>query len=544
MPKEQLEKTNGSPTTPSPYNYVYLHTDTLKNKYGIQDPIIFKERCARDVAQALININEETLPLKFDSHYLKHLHKEMFMSMFEWAGCTRNEKFTFSDGSTAFMPIFRETGLDTVFATGDEIQENLQKLDQTLSAQENLQNLSREQLISKTSKIFISLKHTHPFRYGNEHVEQLFCEKFFQAANHRLDFSLATSERIKLASIAAIRDGNLEPIEHLFEDISNPKKQKMLKDVLKTMGNDDISSLSVMVAKEGEIYSGVYKDTCSESFILKGDGTLIIGDKSDLTKQQLKKLQTGETFTFKTPIKSLFDKFFIPKNPLPPLTKNEIAEKLSEDACVHTCYKQVQKLSKIVYGNPKALNKKMIEVIKNPNYGQQLVQEIERSPSSIANLAGFDFFYFKNQARANSENHISMLCSAVANYESAIRYAQKEIIQEHKVEQERCKQEVSMPSKKLQDFLSLSKDSQKEALDNSLTLQTELCTFQKSIRNRLSKRDYAAINDNDYKALAKSIGVPEEKAKGIAETVQKFPKVQQPPQIRPQNRLKAFAISS
>ncbi|AGF76311.1 BID domain-containing T4SS effector [Bartonella vinsonii] len=531
---------------PSPHHYTYPGSVTLKNKYGTKNLKSFLEKCAQDSAKAMVNLREEPLPENFDSSYLKYIHKRLFENTFEWAGHTRDEAFTFSDGTTAAMPEMKRTGWENPFAIGDEIQESLQKLDQTLFEKNNLQDLTREEFISEAMEMFNSLNHTHPFRKGNGRTQRIFFENLAKAAGHQLNFSLVTKERMMLSSIAVEKEGNLEPMKHLFEDISNPEKVLLLKEFMDNMKESgrNVNDRPVMVAKEGETYTGLFRGFGVEGFAFNVKGAFIIGNKEHLTPEQLKTLKSGEMFTFTVPKTQELEKILIPEETLAPLSKNELSEKIAEDACVHTCRQQIQHLSKTVYGSSKTFNRMMVDIIKNPELGQQLSNQIERSPSSVANLVGFDLLCLKTSARVNAEEHIEVLCCAVTNFTHAVKHAQKEITQEHQAEQKRRGQKVAMPSKSLQDLLTLPKESQQEGLENNPPLQQELCTLVKNIKGRFSPAEHKAVRDGDHGTLAKSLGVSERKAQEITAIATQAKEAHQQVQTRTTYRSKALAMAS
>ncbi|MBB5073983.1 replicative DNA helicase [Bartonella callosciuri] len=238
------------------------------------------------------------------------------------------------------------------------------------------------------------------------------------------------------------------------------------------------------------------------------------------------------------------EKIFIPKEELAPLTKSEMAEMIAEDACVHTSFKQVKKYAKTVYGSSGILNEKMVEILKNPSVGDQIAKQIEQAPYSISSLAGVDFICFKSQARANAEEHVLQLGCAVANYAHAVRYAKKEITQEHQAEQARRGKAVKMPSKGLQDLFSLSPEQKREALANSPLLQKELCNFVQEVNSRLSSSEQRALKNSDHETLAKSLGISEHKAKEITEITKHAREAHQQAQALTVSRSKVLAMAS
>ncbi|WP_273758612.1 BID domain-containing T4SS effector [Bartonella sp. AU55XJBT] len=544
MPKAKEKTKNIS--QPSPHNYLYLGTQILKNKYGETNLERFREKCSDDIGKGLERLRRESLPEHFDCSYLSYIHRIFFKETFEWAGKFRSTPFTFSDESVAAMPEMKRTEWHNTFASDNEIEEGLKKLEETLAEKDNLKGLTRKDFISEAVPLFVSLKNIHPFVDGNEHAIQFFFENLAKGAGHRLDFSLATQERMMTAYTQAAHYGNAEPMRDLFEDISHPEKICLLQEFMNNMKKSgrDVNGRLVMAAKEDETYTGLYRGALFDSFMLDVEGTYIIGSKTDLTREQRKTLNPGDKLTFTAPKIEKLEKVLIPEAKLAPLTKNERAEKVAEDACVQTARKQIQKLAKIVYGNEKTLDKQMVAIIKNPSLGQQLANQIEKTPDSVAHLAGFDLCGFQNQARANAKNHLEMLCTAVANFMHAVKHAEKEISQEHATEQARRAKTVEMPSQSLQNLFALPKELQQEALAKNPELQKELTNLVKNINSRLSANEHKAVKNNDYETLAQSIGVSEQKAKQITQTIKQVKEVHQQACTRTVNRSNVLAMAS
>ncbi|AFR26691.1 putative cell filamentation protein [Bartonella quintana RM-11] len=298
-----------------------------------------------------------------------------------------------------------------------------------------------------------------------------------------------------------------------------------------------------MTAAEGETYRGIYKGEISEeSFMLNLEGFSILGNKKHLTQKKPKTLRPGDKFTFTAPRTRDLENTFISKETLAPLTKMEMAEMAAEDARVHTCRDQIHKLSEIVYGSSKTLDQKMVEIIKNPSVGDQLAEQIEKSPHSLANLAGFDLICFKSRARIKAKENVELLSCAVSNFAFAVRQAKKEITQEHQAEQNRRGQEVAMPSQSLKNLLSMPKELQQTALAASLLLQKELESLIKQVSNRLSGNEQRALKNKNYDALAKNLGVSQHKAKEITQTVNQARDAQKQLQTRTVSRSKVLAM--
>ncbi|PIT68826.1 adenosine monophosphate-protein transferase, partial [Bartonella tribocorum] len=148
------------------------------------------------------------------------------------------------------------------------------------------------------------------------------------------------------------------------------------------------------------------------------------------------------------------------------------------------------------------------------------------------------------QTRANAKNHTDMLYNAVVNFGHAVKNAHAEITQEYTTEQNRRATTVEMPSKNLQDLFALPKELQQEALAKNPELQQELTNLVKNINFRLSITEHKAIKDNEYETLGHSLGVSENKAKQIAQTVKQAKEAHQQSYTRTINRSNALAMAN
>ncbi|WP_244427630.1 Fic family protein [Bartonella queenslandensis] len=285
-------------------NFFYPNSKILKNKYRIKNKEILMERCSDDVKKEMIKLRQEPPPEQFNSFYLKYLHQRLFSRAFEWTGQTREEPFTFADSSVASMPILKRKEFTKPFAIGRKVQEGLEKLDKTLAEKNNLKGLSREEFVEHAAQLMIDLHHLHPFREGNRRTKRLFVEKLGQAAGHKLDFSLVSKKRKDFVRAAAMERGDPKPMKHLLEDISHPEKSLILQEFtnsMKKLGMGEKNYYLAVVAKEGETYHGTYRGCGANGFMMDAQGTLILGNKKDLTPEQIQTLTIGEAFSFTAP---------------------------------------------------------------------------------------------------------------------------------------------------------------------------------------------------------------------------------------------------
>ncbi|WP_375627379.1 Fic family protein [Bartonella sp. PS17NMGDW] len=190
------------------------------------------------------------------------------------------------------------------FAPAKQIQEGLENLDKILSETNSLKGLTRETFVEHVTEMLIQLNYTHPFREGNGRTQRMFFEKLGQVAVHTLDFSLVTEKHMNLASIASLKHNDKEEIKHLLEDISNPKKILILKefmDNMKHLGFENIHHHLITTAKEGHTYKGFYRGSGPNGFMLDANGIFILGNKKDLTPEQIQTLKIGDALSFTAP---------------------------------------------------------------------------------------------------------------------------------------------------------------------------------------------------------------------------------------------------
>jgi len=284
------------------YCYEYPNHNTLKNKANIKDYDKLEQWLARKTTARVTELRDMPLPNKLDSNYLKQIHQHIFQDGFEWAGVTRDVPFKFSDGSIANMPTMYKAGARYPFLHGDEIQNEFKKLDASLQSKNYLQGLSREEFTHEAAKLLAHLNYIHPFREGNGRAQRAFIEKIALQADHKIRFSVVTAERMVLASISAREQNNLEDMQHMFEDISNPPKTAALKEFLDAMARrgdmQEINERNVVFAKEGIVYQGSLFGIAKQGFVMTHqDRDIIVGSRDDLNEKQLK-LRSGEAISF------------------------------------------------------------------------------------------------------------------------------------------------------------------------------------------------------------------------------------------------------
>ncbi|WP_375657022.1 BID domain-containing T4SS effector [Bartonella sp. CM120XJJH] len=525
-------------------NFFCPNSITLKNKYGIKDYKKLKEQCAHDTTKAIIHLRQEAPPQKLTSAYLQYIHHTLFKNTFEWAGQTREKPFTFEDGTVAYMPMMKKAGIS--FASAQQIQEGLENLDKILAETNSLKGLTRETFVEYVTEMLIQLNYTHPFREGNGRTQRMFFEKLGQIAGHPLDFSLVTEKRMNLASIASLKHKDKEEMKHLLEDISNPEKTLILKefmDNMKHIGFENIHHHLITTVKEGHTYKGFYRGSGPNGFMLDANGIFILGNKKDLTPEQIQTLKIGDALSFTAPKVQNQQEVLIPAETIAPLTNNEIATKIKNNASIQERRKEIETLCQIIYGNRHILRERIEMIHENHTEGEQLTYQIATSPQSISKLSGSNVFGIKNNARAHAEENIFPLCRAIDRYINIFKQTERDILHTHHVKQRRCEQSVEMPKAWMTNLFSLSKAQQQETLSNSPELRGEIRTYIKKINERLSSSEHEAIKENNEKKCSYTLDQEAIKVQKMTENINQSSKRQENIQPHKTKPTKAMAMN-
>ncbi|AQX27886.1 MULTISPECIES: BID domain-containing T4SS effector [unclassified Bartonella] len=149
--------------------------------------------------------------------------------------------------------------------------------------------------------------------------------------------------------------------------------------------------------------------------MIKTTDFCVICYKDYFTPEQLRSLKFGDKITFTDPIAKNLDQILIPAEKLDLLTKKEIIQRIIRSTSVQENWKKVDYLSKLVYGDSKMLNQNLHLIHKNPEIGKQLAEQIENSPQSISNLAGFTLGIF-NSLNVEKLKNISELSQVIEEY--------------------------------------------------------------------------------------------------------------------------------
>ncbi|WP_208436899.1 BID domain-containing T4SS effector, partial [Bartonella tribocorum] len=138
-----------------------------------------------------------------------------------------------------------------------------------------------------------------------------------------------------------------------------------------------------------------------------------------------------------------------------PLSNHEIARKVQQDPSVKQSKREIQFLSKIVYGNPFILQPRLEDMHKIPEIGKELAYQIGNYSNSSGSLTGKEIFGIKTAARKEAEEHLPALCTAIRDYADTVQQLRDTIVQNYQTEQQQRHQPLTDLDRKLQKQQSL-----------------------------------------------------------------------------------------
>jgi cell filamentation protein len=280
---------------------------TLKNKFGETDEGKLAVLEADAVRRRLFELElEPPAAGDFDAEHLKAIHGHLFQDAYEWAGHTRDERVTLSDGTIATEPILSKAD-GQPFLAGPAIPAALDDIGAKLRESNNLRGLSREEFAERAADVMIELNNVHPFREGNGRTQRTFIRELAKEAGHSLDFSVISQERMIQASIAAHEQGDPSTMRRMFDEISDPERTALLREGIEKL-QAAFDRNSERTGEEPAHWNDIYLATVTpehnaelvlagvagDQFMARTENQILFGRTSDLPEPRPER---GEKFT-------------------------------------------------------------------------------------------------------------------------------------------------------------------------------------------------------------------------------------------------------
>lgn len=172
-------------------DYCYKDSYILKNKLNIKDQCKLKSVEKKITFLKLDGLYEKPILGKFDSKYLKEIHKFLFDDIYEFAGKFRNEN------------IEKTTPVYTRFIDYELIDKSLKLLFVQLQEENYLTDCSKKEFINKSSYYLGELNYIHPFREGNGRTVREFYRNLALFNGYSVDWWKVSKEDIITSFINA-----------------------------------------------------------------------------------------------------------------------------------------------------------------------------------------------------------------------------------------------------------------------------------------------------------------------------------------------------
>ena len=265
--------------------YLYPGTSTLKNKLGIRDPEAL-ERAQDERAAARYAILERNLPqAPFTFETLKDVHKQLFSSVYEWAGQPRTIGIQKADWDDA-------RGNLTTFANPAMIAPMAGVAFKAIDNGRALMDQDRQAFAARAAEFLNDLNIIHPFREGNGRAQRILLSAIGEAAGHPIAFDVATRERMVATSIAAA-NGDLGGFTRLIAEATDPRRVEAMRSALGFLQKafPPWNDTYIATTTAGQRYDGTLVDRTKTDFMMRVSappgGWIAIGDAADLPRDAL-----------------------------------------------------------------------------------------------------------------------------------------------------------------------------------------------------------------------------------------------------------------
>jgi cell filamentation protein len=277
-------------------NYTYPDSTVLKNKFGIQTAAKLRPVEAAFLAARRTEIAAGFGPkASFDSAYLKALHRHLFQDVYEWAGHTRGEKITLSDGTVASETEFKKAdGKDYLYARF--LPTSFTQFDTNLQQNNYLRGLERAAFGRAITDIITDFTAMHPFRKGNGRTLRIFLQELAREAGHTLDFSLVSRERMRHAAISLHELDDTTFYRSLIMELLDPERCAALRAAIRFFEREKFpwNDYEIATPEPGQVVELVLTGVEGPYFIGHGSLQILVGKMTSLPNPAPK---PGDPFT-------------------------------------------------------------------------------------------------------------------------------------------------------------------------------------------------------------------------------------------------------
>lgn len=184
-------------------------TGVLFNKRGYRHPEVLRQFEYEQTEVRIAELRETPITGDFDLVHLRAIHAYVFQDVYDWAGEVR-AAVNISKGGSSFTPASR-------------IEEEAQRVTGSLSAENHLRGLAKEQFVDRLAHYYAEINKLHPFREGNGRATREFIGQLARAAGYELDQTRIDNDKGEW-NLAAKRSfvGDLQAVKEIFREAVRP----------------------------------------------------------------------------------------------------------------------------------------------------------------------------------------------------------------------------------------------------------------------------------------------------------------------------------
>lgn len=193
-----------------PDSYTFPGSEVLKNKAGIEDPLLAHSLETEVAYYRLVELSDHPVPGEFDFSHLQAMHRRIYSDLWDWAGQTR----TVDTGTT-------NTGL--AHCRPEFIQDQARIVFGGIKEDNYLQGMDQATIADRLAYHWGETTALHPFRDGNTRSQRLFFHQLTTDAGWSIDWYAINVEmdQFKRARLVA-HAGNHEPLRDVLAPTLHP----------------------------------------------------------------------------------------------------------------------------------------------------------------------------------------------------------------------------------------------------------------------------------------------------------------------------------
>lgn len=174
----------------------------LINRLGITTVAALRRAEADLTFAAMLRVSVHQVPGAYDLDHLCLFHREIFGSVYDWAGRIRTVNLARTERDLFCQWRFIESHAAGVFAG--------------LTAEDRLAGLSRPRFVARLAHYYAEINAIHPFREGNGRAQRAFLRQLGWEAGWHLAWSELDGEENDRASAAGLH-GDEKPLLHMLD---------------------------------------------------------------------------------------------------------------------------------------------------------------------------------------------------------------------------------------------------------------------------------------------------------------------------------------